>query len=116
MEHKIKIGTAEKIKQLRLEHNWTQVEMAQKLRISDSAYSKIEAEITEINLTRLLKIAAIFEIRPSLLLPDVVNEDQVLKEEIHSLKDKLRKMEEKMLKLQEKLIKMYEDTGYVSYR
>lgn len=109
LEHTIKIGTAEKIKRLRLERNWTQVEMAQKLGISDSAYSKIEAEITEINLTRLLKIAVIFEIRPALLLPNILTEDSVLKEEIHSLKDRLRKMEEKMLKLQEKLIKMYED-------
>ncbi|MNL32646.1 antitoxin HipB [compost metagenome] len=105
------IGTGEKIKLLRLERNWTQLEMAQKIRISDSAYSKIEAEITGINLTRLLKIAAIFEIRPELLLPDVVTEDQILKEEIHNLKGKLREMEEKMLKLQEKLIKMYENTG-----
>lgn len=105
------IGTGEKIKLLRLERNWTQLEMAQKIRISDSAYSKIEAEITGINLTRLLKIAAIFEIRPELLLPDVVTENQILKEEIHNLKGKLREMEEKMLKLQEKLIKMYENTG-----
>jgi transcriptional regulator with XRE-family HTH domain len=52
----------EKIKRLRQEKGWSQEELANKLKISTNAYGCIERGDTEITLSRLEDISAVFEI------------------------------------------------------
>ena len=55
-------SVGEKIKALRLTKDWSQEEMAHQLSISLPAYSKIERDITDIQLSRLTQIAKLFKI------------------------------------------------------
>lgn len=52
----------EKIKRLRQEKGWSQEEIANKLKISTNAYGCIERGDTDISLSRLEDISAVFEI------------------------------------------------------
>ena len=61
------IGT--KVRKIRELKNFTQEYMADKLGISQSAYAKIEKEDSDITISRLQKLAEIFEIK----LDDLLN-------------------------------------------
>jgi transcriptional regulator with XRE-family HTH domain len=52
----------EKIKRLRQEKGWSQEEIANKLNISTNAYGCLERGDTDVNLSRLEEISAVFEI------------------------------------------------------
>lgn len=52
----------EKIRVMREVKQWTQEEMADKLNMSPNGYSKIERGISKLNLEKLEKIAAIFNV------------------------------------------------------
>lgn len=52
----------EKIKRLRQEKGWSQEEIANKLNISTNAYGCIERGDTDVSLSRLEEISAVFEI------------------------------------------------------
>lgn len=60
MERKFKKRVGQRLHLLRVEKNLTQEEMAEQLHLSTSAYCKIEYGETDLTLTRLNKIAAIF--------------------------------------------------------
>lgn len=64
MMDNIKKSVGQRIQLLRLEHNMTQEEMSEKLNLSTSAYCKIEYGETDITLSRLAKLAEIFEMTP----------------------------------------------------
>lgn len=57
------------IKNLRLEKNWSQKDVAEKLNISVNGYSKIERGKSSINTERLNELAEIFDVSPHDLLP-----------------------------------------------
>ena len=59
--------TVEKIKHFRQLQNLTQEQMAEQLCISPNTYGSIERGETELTVPRLIKIAAIFQIPPSIL-------------------------------------------------
>jgi transcriptional regulator with XRE-family HTH domain len=59
----------EKIRFLREAKNWSQEEMAEKLNMSPSGYSKIERGETKIALPKLIKIAEIFDMDLIELIP-----------------------------------------------
>jgi transcriptional regulator with XRE-family HTH domain len=59
----------EKIRFLRESNNWSQEEMAEKLNMSPSGYSKIERGETKPALAKLVKIAEIFEVDLIELIP-----------------------------------------------
>jgi len=59
-----------KIRALRQMHYKKQAALEEKLGISIPAYSKIETGRTDINYSRLLQIADLFQIPPAYLLPD----------------------------------------------
>lgn len=61
MESEIKIGT--KIKKLRELRNYTQEFMAEKLGMSQTGYSNIERDETDVSLSRLHQIAKVLEIK-----------------------------------------------------
>ncbi|ACU05317.1 MULTISPECIES: helix-turn-helix domain-containing protein [Pedobacter] len=100
-------STGKKIKMLRRQKKWAQKDMAGMLDISVPAYSKIECEITDINITRLIQVADVLGVEPCTLLPGH-NGDDLLKEENKKLKEKLQYVEKEMMNLQAKLIGMYE--------
>jgi transcriptional regulator with XRE-family HTH domain len=64
----LNVETGRYIKGLRMSNNLTQSEIARELGISTSAYSKIEAGITDLNFSRLEQIAKFFSTNVIILL------------------------------------------------
>ena len=64
VERAFKKNTGKKLQLLRIEKQLTQEEMAEKLHLSTSAYCKIEYGDTDLTLTRLNRIAQIFDLSP----------------------------------------------------
>lgn len=62
METDLKKIVGQRLQLLRIENNLTQEQMGEKLHLSTSAYCKIEYGETDLTLTRLDKIAQIFNI------------------------------------------------------
>lgn len=60
----------EKIRFIRQQHGWSQEEMAVKLNMSSNGYGNIERGDTDVNLSRLEEIAAIFNLSLSQLFSD----------------------------------------------
>lgn len=60
--------TFEKIRTMRELHQWSQEEMAEKLNMSATGYSKIERGQSKINLEKLQQIANVFNINVSELV------------------------------------------------
>lgn len=96
-----------RIRQLRLRKFGPQREIAKLLDISIPGYYKIEAGITDINLSRLIQIAAILEVKPGALIADDLDVID-LKAEVLQLKEKLDKSQAYTIELQERLITAYE--------
>jgi len=98
------------IRQLRQKKGWSQGEVAKRLQISIPAFSKIETGITDINISRLEQIAALFGVSTMDIIsregenPNLLNSDEVV-----SLKNKLVAREEEIIKLQKKVIDLYEE-------
>ncbi len=61
--------THEKIRSMREQCNWTQEDMAEKLNMSISGYSKIERGETKVNIQRLQQIAEVLNINIFDLIP-----------------------------------------------
>lgn len=101
------------IKQLRLAKGIGQTEVAHALNISVAALSKIEAGLTDINLSRLAQIAKYFQVSIiSVLSKDMVSEiSENTIEEFAVLKNKLEEKEKEVVKLQKKVIDLYEKLG-----
>ncbi|WP_333575837.1 helix-turn-helix domain-containing protein [Sphingobacterium sp.] len=101
-----KVG--KKIRLLRHQKGWSQQDVAKKLGISIPAFSKIETGITDLNLSRLIQIAKLFNFTAVQLLSfsetDNVN-DYV--DGISSIQQKLKEREEEIIQLQKKVIDLY---------
>lgn len=101
-----KVG--KKIRLLRHQKGWSQQDVAKKLGISIPAFSKIETGITDLNLSRLIQIAKLFNFTAVQLLSfsetDDVN-DYV--DGISSIQQKLKEREEEIIQLQKKVIDLY---------
>ncbi|PTS96290.1 transcriptional regulator [Pedobacter sp. HMWF019] len=95
------------IRQLRKKNNLSQAIMAKALGISIPAFSKIEAGITDINISRLNQLAAYFEVTTSDILFGEEGRSEH-KEAIENLKEKLAQREQELFELQSKLITLYE--------
>ncbi|WP_199117397.1 helix-turn-helix domain-containing protein [Pedobacter sp. ASV28] len=101
------------IKHLRLAKGIGQTEVALALGISVAALSKIEAGLTDINLSRLAQIAKYFQVSIiSILSKDIVSEvSENTIDEFVELKNKLADKEKEVVKLQKKVIDLYEKLG-----
>lgn len=98
------------IRSLRQKNGWSQGEVAKRLKISIPAFSKIETGITDINISRLAQIAALFEVSTMDIISKEGENPQSLNfEEISTLKEKLSQREEEIIKLQKKVIDLYEE-------
>lgn len=64
MDGDLKKIVGQRLQLLRIEKNLTQEQMGEKLNLSTSAYCKIEYGETDLTLTRLNKIAEVFDIHP----------------------------------------------------
>lgn len=101
-------NVGKKIRLLRHQKGWSQQDVAKKLGISIPAFSKIETGITDLNLSRLIQIAKLFNFTAVQLLSfsetDDVN-DYV--DGITSIQQKLKEREEEIIQLQKKVIDLY---------
>lgn len=105
------IGT--NIKQLRLARAKGQTEVANALKISVAALSKIENGQTDINLSRLAQITKYFGVSIiSMVSKEVVTSaSQDVIEELAELKKQLAEKDDEVMKLQKKVIDLYDKLG-----
>lgn len=101
-----KVG--EKIRLLRHQKGWSQQDVAKKLGISIPAFSKIETGITDLNLSRLIQIAKLFNFTAVQLLSFSETDDvNNYVDGITSIQQKLKEREEEIIQLQKKVIDLY---------
>lgn len=100
-----------RIKYLRQKNNWHQPMVAWRLGISVSSYSKIEAGFTDLNFSRLVQIAEIFQVPVTELLSENAlqeiqqgNIDRLIKKRLVESDQEIARLNEK-INILEKLIK-----------
>ncbi|MBD1391827.1 helix-turn-helix domain-containing protein [Mucilaginibacter glaciei] len=99
-----------KIRLLRHQKGWSQEEVAKRLDISIPAFSKIETGITDINLSRLEQISALFEMSVVQLLTfNETEQDQKIASELENVNKKLMDRETEVIDLQKKVIELFEE-------
>jgi len=99
-----------KIRMLRHQKGWSQEEVSKQLDISIPAFSKIETGVTDINISRLEQIAALFKLTVIQLLSYSEPEQDVkLNSDIETLTKKLQERESEVIDLQKKVIELYEE-------
>lgn len=97
-----------KIKTLRQLKGWSQAEIAEMLKISVPAFSKIETDITDINISRLKQIADIFGV-PITDMFSVENVENVKNiDELKIARETIEMQAAKVSHLQEYIITLYE--------
>ena len=98
------------IKKLRHRNNWSQGEVAKRLRISIPAFSKIENGITDVNISRLSQIAIVFEISVLQLIAEELDETvKIDYEQVNHLKLKISAQQNEINVLQKRVIDLYEE-------
>lgn len=104
---------AANIKQLRLASAKGQTEVANALKISVAALSKIENGQTDINLSRLAQIAKYFEVSIASIISKetATSISQDVIEELAALKQQLSDKDAEVMKLQKKVIDLYDKLG-----
>ena len=99
-----------KIRLLRHQKGWSQEDVAKQLDISIPAFSKIETGITDINLSRLEQISALFEMSIVQLLTYNDPEQEVkYASDLDILSKKIQEREADVIDLQKKVIELYEE-------
>jgi transcriptional regulator with XRE-family HTH domain len=98
-----------KLKILRIEKDWSQEVVAQKLGVSIPAYSKIETGITDVNLSRLRQLAEIYDKSLIDLLCFLENEKVEIKSsDIEEKNNKIIELTNEVIDLQRKVIHLSE--------
>ncbi len=98
-----------RIKRLRQQKGWSQVEAAQLLHISVPAYSKIETDITDVSVSRLSQIADLFEVHISQMFLDETEKNVTELDELKKSKETIELQAVKISRLQEYVITLYEE-------
>jgi len=108
LRHFDKEASGYKIRKHRIEKGWTQSYIAKVLGISIPAVSKIEADQTELTVSRIKQFASIFEVPLITLMPgnyaDISRKND---EEITELNQILEEKDQRILELQRKVIELY---------
>lgn len=106
-----------KLRLLRESKNWTQEQVADKLAITQNAYSKIESGQTRLTIERMNELAAIFEVDPEYLinneLPLVNNNNGTYSKAIinpHNYYETQKELVEELLKSKDDQIKLLSST------
>lgn len=101
-----------KIRLLRQKKGWSQLEVAQKIGLSPAAFSKIEKDVTDISISRIVQLAALFEVSLAELILDQ-NEENAIEttnsDELSRTKEQLDVSLSKIVHLQEYIITLYEE-------
>ena len=99
-----------KIRLLRHQKGWSQEDVAKQLDISIPAFSKIETGITDINLSRLEQISALFEMTIVQLLTYNDPEQEIkYASDLEVASKKLQERDSEVIDLQKKVIELYEE-------
>lgn len=99
-----------KIRLLRHQKGWSQEDVAKRLDISIPAFSKIETGITDINLSRLEQIAALFDMSVVQLLTfNDSEQEQKFMSELETVNKRLMDRETEVIDLQKKVIELFEE-------
>jgi transcriptional regulator with XRE-family HTH domain len=103
-----------KIRLLRHQKGWSQEDVAKRLDISIPAFSKIETGITDINLSRLEQISALFELTVVQLLTfsDIEGDSKIVNE-LEAVHKKLMDRETEVIDLQKKVIELFEELRHI---
>lgn len=97
------------IKFLRQKMGWTQRKVAELLKISVPAFSKIETGVTDVNINRLHQIADLFKVSiVDMFSSDVTSPKSEDALKIEELSEKLHQRESLLVDLQMKLLQYYE--------
>ncbi len=97
------------IRLLRQQRGWTQHDVAQRLDIAIPSLSKIEAGITDLNLSRLNQIAELFDLTTVQLLSYSGSEEaNEHADEVKVLSEKIQQRDDEIIDLQKKVIQLYE--------
>ena len=100
---------AKAIRLLRQQRGWTQHDVAQRLEISIPSLSKIEAGITDLNLSRLNQIAELFNLTTVQLLSYSGSEEvEEEADKVKVLSEKIQQRDDEIIYLQKKVILLYE--------
>jgi transcriptional regulator with XRE-family HTH domain len=109
VRHLNKEASGYKIRKNRIERGWTQFHLAHILGISIPAVSKIEADQTELTVSRIKQFATIFEVPLITLMPgshaDISKQSD---EEINKLNQMIEEKDHRIVELQKKVIELYE--------
>ncbi|WP_121810231.1 helix-turn-helix domain-containing protein [Mucilaginibacter kameinonensis] len=97
------------IRLLRHQQGWSQEDVAIRLNISIPAFSKIETGITDINLSRLEQLAAVFSLSVIQLLTFNDDEESSNAAELQAANLKLLQREIELNDLQKKVIELFEE-------
>jgi len=99
------------IKKLRQKLNFTQYLVAEKLGISLPAFSKIETGITDLNMSRLNQIAALFNVPVGNLVNGIeeTTPSNNFRPQTEELEIKIAARDLEIIELQKKLIDLYEE-------
>ncbi len=104
-----------KIKLMRQQNGWSQGDVAKKLDISVPAFSKIETGVTDINLSRLEQIVAVFDTTVvELLTSQTPAQNMVNDNELKVARDKADDYASQILQLQQQVIHLHEELRRVS--
>lgn len=98
-----------RIKAFRQKKGWSQLETAELLKISVPAFSKIETDVTDVNVSRLSQIADLFEVHISKMFIDDEPENSEAQDEIRKAKETIDAQAAKISHLQEYIITLYEE-------
>ncbi len=99
-----------KIRLLRHQKGWSQEDVAKQLDISIPAFSKIETGITDINLSRLEQISALFDMTiVQLLTYNDPEQEQKNASDLEVATKKIQEREIEVIDLQKKVIELYEE-------
>ncbi len=100
------------IRRLRQKKGWTLVQIAEKVKVSVPAFSKIETGPTDINMSRLKQLADIFEVSIlDILYDEGENPREELIEVANVLRDQILEKDATVNMLQKKLIDLYEEVS-----
>lgn len=108
-----------KIRLLRHQHGWSQEDVAKRLDISIPAFSKIETGITDVNISRLQQIAALFNLTVvELLTFSDINEKKKYSADLEEINRRLQERDAEVIELQKKVIDLYEELrkNYYSFQ
>ena len=100
----------QKIRYLRYQKGLSQEDVAKRIDISILALSKIENGITDINLSKLERLAALFEMSIiELITLEEVKQDPKRTIELETANKRLMDHEAKIIDLQKKIIELFEE-------